>query len=381
MIDNLLNTQFFPLLLFIIFGSAVLLQLIYYWFIFNRLASFRQRNPVQGRPSGSVPVSVVICAHNESRHLKENLPLILEQEYPKYEVVVVDHSSDDDTHYLLRNLREQFPHLKVVTIKEDLNFFTGKKFPLSIGIKSAQYEHVILTDADCKPASSHWLWLMQSAFTKEKEIVLGYSPYTTERGFLNRLIRFDTLHIAMQYLGFALAGIPYMGVGRNLAYKKQLFYRNKGFISHYRIRSGDDDLFINRVAKGGNTTVMLHPEGFTYSEPKKSSGDWFTQKRRHLSTATFYRTHHKILLGLYSLTTILFYALFIILVSLQWSTIPVIVLFVLRLASQYAVFARSASKLHEKDLAGMVPVYEFILLMINSGCSLANLLRKPVRWK
>jgi cellulose synthase/poly-beta-1,6-N-acetylglucosamine synthase-like glycosyltransferase len=345
------------------------------------LAGFKQRYPVQSGATGPAPVSVVICAHNESHHLKENLPLILGQDYPEYEVVVVDHSSDDDTHYLLRSFREQYPHLKVVTIREDLNFFTGKKFPLSIGIKSAQYEHVLLTDADCRPASGNWLSLMQSAFSKEKEIVLGYSPYTKQKGLLNRLIRFDTLHIAMQYLGFALAGIPYMGVGRNLAYKKQLFYRNNGFIAHYRIKSGDDDLFINRVAKDRNTTVMLHPDGFTFSDPKKTSGEWFTQKRRHLSTATFYRLHHKILLGLYSLTTILFYALFIILVSLQWSTIPVIALFVLRLASQYAVFARSASKLREKDLAVMVPVYEFILLVINSGCSLANLLRKPVRWK
>ena len=241
MLDLLVNMQFLPLIIAGVFATTFVVQLVFYWAFFWRLGRYRNK-VMERKPTG---VSVVICAHNEYHHLKESLPLILEQDYPDFEVLVVNHSSDDDTHYLLNELEERHPHLKIISIKEDLNFFSGKKFPLSIGIKSAKHDMVLLTDADCKPASRYWIRQMQSAFTPKTEVVLGYGPYNRSPGLLNKLIRFDTAHIAIQYLSYALAGIPYMGVGRNLSYLKQVFYKNNGFISHYRIRSGDDDLFIN----------------------------------------------------------------------------------------------------------------------------------------
>lgn len=377
MVDGLINTGLIPLALLITLGAIFLVQILYYWGFFWRLGRHRNNTVTSKKPG----VSVVICAHNEYHHLKESLPLFLEQDYPEYEVLVVNHASDDDTSFLLNNLSEKYPHLKSLYIQHDLNFFSGKKFPLSIGIKSAKYDTVLLTDADCIPASKEWIGLMQSAYTSQTEIVLGYGPYNRATGLVNKLIRFDTAHIATQYLSYALAGIPYMGVGRNLSYVKPLFYRNNGFISHYRIRSGDDDLFINRVASRRNTAIMTDPGSYTFSDPKQTFGKWITQKKRHLSTATHYRYLHKFLLGFYSLSLVLFYALTILLLVLNISIFPVIGLFILRAITQYTVMAKCMRQLNEKDLIPFVPVYELMLLLLNAGVMISNIFRKPVRWK
>ncbi len=381
MVDNLINTSFPALLLFSVYIFTVFIQLMYLWLVFNKVSLKKHLETADTRTNTVEPVSVVICAHNEFGHLRENLPFILEQEYPEYEVLVVNHFSDDDTPYLLRTLQEQYPNLRVITIEEELNFFTGKKFPLSIGIKSARYDRILLTDADCRPVSGQWIRQMSAGFGQGKEIVLGYGRYRHYKGLLNALIRFDTIHIALQYLGFSLTGRPYMGIGRNLAYSKRLFFRNNGFISHYRIRSGDDDLFINRVAAGANTAVVLQENSFTESEPKRSFGKWITQKRRHLSTATWYRPVHRFLLGFYVLTSILFYVTGITMLTLAWSLLPVLTLFFLRIASQFIVFYRSMRRFGERDLLPFLPFLELTLIVLNGSMAMANLWKKPVKWK
>ncbi len=366
-----------PLGFFIALAALLMLQLFWYAGMFLRLALFRTRSG-DLVPEG---VSVVICAHNEASRLYDNLPAILEQNYPEFEVLVVDHHSDDDTPFVLQELSARYQNLKSITIKRDLNFFTGKKFPLSIGIKSARYPSVLLTDADCHPASTDWILRMQEGYRGGKEIVLGYSPYARRKGVLNRLIRFDTAHIAMQYLSYALCGIPYMGVGRNLSYRKDLFFRNKGFIDHYRIQSGDDDLFVNRVANGNNTAVVADPEAFTISEPKENPVKWFTQKRRHLSTGKHYRFHHRLMLGVYAVNPLLFYSLATAMILMRWSVLPVTGLIVIRLAAQYAVFDRCLHKLRERDLVLFAPLMELILLILNIYILISNLFFRQVRWK
>lgn len=368
-----------PLLLalFVLCASCFLLQMIWLWTVFLR----RPKQAAETGP-GSLPgVSVVICAHNEYRNLQEKLPLILTQDYPDYEVIVVNHASDDDTAYLLTGLADQYPHLKVVDIPADRNFFSGKKFPLSIGIKSARYEIVLLTDADCRPAGAGWIRAMASAFTGKAEIVLGYGPYEKRPGFLNRLIRFDAANVAVQYLSYALAGIPYMGVGRNLAYLKSLFYKHNGFISHYRIRSGDDDLFVNRVAGKRNTRIMLDPASFTYSIPKTTFGRWITQKKRHYSTSVYYRTIHRFLLGLWAMTLVLFWISAALLLALQFAWVFTLGMLAGMLISRYIIFGTWLSRLKERDLIWMAPFMELFLLLLNGATLASNLIIKPRRWK
>lgn len=360
------------------FAGAALIQLAYYWLVFSRFAFYRHK---PSPPAVDQPVSVVICARNEYLNLKKNLPVILQQDYPDYEVVVVNDSSDDDTWELLEDMAKIYPRLKPVNISQNLNFFTGKKFPLAIGIKSASYEILLLTDADCMPSGNTWIRNMAGRFIGKTDIVLGYSGYTPAKGLLNKVIRYETLWTAIQYLSLALLKIPYMGVGRNLAYKKSLFFSYKGFITHYNIPSGDDDLFINKAANSVNTTIETGPESLTHSTAKKRFSDWWLQKKRHLSTGKYYRFRHKFILGTFTVSQFVFFAAMITLIALNFNIYAALALYILRLASLLVVIKKSMINLQERNFLLLSPFADFFLLIIYILLAISNLTGKKNRWK
>jgi len=333
-------------IIFILFFIVTLVQLFYYGWFFRRLAFF---TPAEKESSQQHPVSVIICARDEAAKLVTHLPGALVQRYPStHEVIVVNHNSQDDTRFLLDEFKKTFKGLHIVNLEQEAIGIPGKKYPLSMGIKEAKYEIVLLTDADCVPASEFWMQKMQDGYNNGIEVVLGYSPYKKNEGFLNKIIRFDTFHTALQYFSYALAGIPYMGVGRNLSYKKDVFLRNKGFSAINHLPGGDDDLFINKVATKENTAIVIDRDTFTLSEPKKTFGEWFRQKTRHFSTAKYYRPLHKFLLGMYSASHLLFYPLFVASLFFDWRF--ALGLFGLRLCIQGYIFYKTMEMLDEKDL-------------------------------
>jgi glycosyltransferase involved in cell wall biosynthesis len=334
-------------ILFCALVAVTLVQLFYYLFFFRRVAFFKPRTKDQSQQH---PVSVVICARDEDENLARNLPGVLVQEYPTTnEVIVVNDNSLDDSKYILAELKKTFKKLQVIDLTQEAKMIVGKKFPLSIGIKEAKHEIILLTDADCVPATEDWMFRMQEVFSNGVEVALGYGAYQKKSGLLNKIIRFETFHTALQYFGYALAGKPYMGVGRNLAYRKTLFFKNKGFSSINHIPSGDDDLFINKVATNKNTAVVLDKNAFTISKPKSTWKEWIRQKNRHYTTGKFYKTSHKFLLALYTVTQFLFYpflAAALIFHIWWWSLIVLGVKWIV----QGIIWNRSMKKLDESDL-------------------------------
>ncbi len=332
---------------FTLFCLISFIQLFYYAWFFQRLAFFRKPSK---NNSQQHPVSVIICARDEAVNLASNLPGALSQTYPStHEVIVVNHNSQDDTRYLLEEFKKTFKGLHIVNLEYEAKGIPGKKYPLSMGIREARHEVMLLTDSDCIPVSEYWVERMQDGYLDGTQIVLGYSPYKKKPGVLNKLIRFETFHSALQYLSYALAGQPYMGVGRNLSYKKELFLRNKGFSSINHVPGGDDDLFVNKVATAANTRIVIDPDSFTLSEPKKTFREWVRQKTRHYTTGKYYKPRHKFLLTLYSISHILFYPAFIVsLLYFHWQwTLSV---FLLRFLIQGIVYFRCMKKLGESDL-------------------------------
>ena len=364
--------------LFIAFCTVTFIQIFYYLFFFRRVATYRPSNREQSQQH---PVSVIICARDENENLARHLPGILVQDYPtSHEVIVVNDNSVDDSKYVLAELRKTFRHLQVIDLEQEAKLIAGKKFPLSIGIKEAKHEVVLLTDADCVPASERWMYLMQDAFNNGSEVVLGYGAYRKLPGLLNKVIRFETYHTALQYFGYALAGQPYMGVGRNLAYRKTLFFRNKGFSSINHIPSGDDDLFINKVATKENTTVVLDPNAFTISQPKETWKEWMRQKNRHYTTGKYYKTSHKMLLGMYTASLFLIYPLFIssmIFFDWRWTLIP----FALRLLIQIPIWKKTMKRLGEEDLFSSFMLWDVWLFVYYVIFAPAVWKRPRKRWK
>ncbi|GAB4155457.1 MAG: glycosyltransferase [Winogradskyella sp.] len=365
-------------ILFIAFIVVVSIQVIYYTaFLFAFSAK-----PAQTKFKKHIPLSVVICAKNEAKNLKKNLPAILEQDYSNFEVVLVNDGSSDNTLKVMKTFEASHKNIKIVDVKTIETFWGNKKYALTLGIKASSNDFLVFTDADCKPISNKWLAHMSSKFSNEKAIVLGYGAYTKKKpSLLNLLIRFETVSTALQYFSYAKLGMPYMGVGRNLAYRKELFFNNNGFNNHMALKSGDDDLFINEVANSKNTEICIHKDAFTISEPKTSFKDWILQKRRHVSTAKFYKTKHKLLLALFYISQLLFWIIGITTLILAFKTQWVIALIVFRFVVQLLCFGFTAKKLDDINILVFAPILELFLVSTQLSIFITNQISTPKHWK
>ncbi|WP_439555222.1 glycosyltransferase [Dyadobacter sp.] len=278
-------------------AAFVTVQLFYYLFFFTRLAFYgKGANYGKAMPG----VTVLVCAWNERDNLTELLPLLDAQEYPEFEVILLDDRSDDGSEEYIRSNIFQWKHIRYIRINDQFDHVTPKKYALTVGMKQAKYPIALMTDADCRPSSSHWITAMTSRVTPDKDIVLGFSPYFRDKGMLNWFIRCETFYTAVQYLSFTLAGMTYMGVGRNILYKRSVFFANKGFYTHKNVYGGDDDIFLNEVSTSENTTISIEEDSFVYSRPKTTWRDWYRQKTRHISVSRYYKPRNKILLALLS---------------------------------------------------------------------------------
>jgi len=327
------------------------------------------------------PVSVIICAKNELQNLKQNLLPFLEQDYPDFEVVIVNDCSNDGSDWFLRDLSLQHKNLKIVTINDHPRFKHGKKFAVTLGIKAAKNENLVFTDADCRPSTNQWLKCIQRNFTEHTKIVLAYSPYEFKGGLLNRIIRYETFITALNYLSYALKGNPYMGVGRNMAYKKSLFFKGKGFASHMHILSGDDDLFVNQNASSTNTRIEIDPDSHIWSEPKSSFSSYFSQKFRHQSAGKAYKSSHKKMLGVQVISGFLFYLFLIALILIKADWWIIAAFYFIRFLAQILVYIPVLKKLKYIDLIWWVPVFDFIYYFYIVLLNFIAIFRKRVEWK
>lgn len=366
------------LITFFVFIFVIVLQLVYYVVIFGKFAFAKS---IATTPK-KLAVSVIVCAKNEAENVSKFVPLLAAQNYPNFEIILIDDASSDDTLDIFEEFEKQYSNVRLVKVENNEAFWGNKKFALTLGIKAAKNEYLLFTDADCRPASENWISEMSSHFTLKKTIVLGYGGYEKIAGsFLNKIIRFETMITAVQYFSWAKAGAPYMGVGRNLAYKREEFFNQNGFIDHMKIRSGDDDLFINQAGNKVNTTISFNEEGFTYSAPKTTYKDWFFQKRRHVSTAAHYKTFDKFQLSVFFISQFLFFVLAAILLSFLYQWIVVLSLIGFRYLFSWLVLGFSSGKLKEKDVMYWFPIIEIVVIFTQINVFLTNIFSKPQHWK
>lgn len=364
------------MILLYLFAVVVLINCGYF-LLFSKF-SFLQPEP--RKTTDIFPVSVIICAKNEAENLKKNIPLWLAQDYPNFELILINDSSSDDTLEVMESFAKEHPQIHTVDVENNEAFWANKKYALTLGIKRAINQRMLFTDADCHPATDQWIAEMARHFSTEKQIILGYGGYEKKPGLLNALIRFETVMTAVQYFSYALAGMPYMGVGRNLGYTSTLYYENKGFTSHMQVRSGDDDLFVNQAANATNTALSIAPESFTYSTPKTQWSKWILQKRRHITTASYYKKKHQYLLSLYYIGNILFWVLAVLtLVFLDWKIPFTLILF--RLLMQYIFVGAAAKNLKENRLIPYLPFLEVLMVFMQLIIFISNRISKPTQWK
>ncbi len=350
------NTQLVDIFL-ITEGVLLVIQLFYYLYFYSAVGFDR----FQRKKNTHVPVSVIICARNENKNLKQFLPLVLSQDYPNYEVVVVNDASTDDTSAVLESFAEKYKILRYTTITKDERFTHGKKLALLVGIKAAKNEWLLFTDADCKPASDQWIRIMARNFTKKTSIVLAYGGFVHKKGLLNNFIRYEAFFIAIQYLGFASRGHPYMGVGRNMAYRKPLYFQISKRKYFSRLLSGDDDLLVNLLANKNNTRIETDPRACTLSEPPMTWKRWFRNKKRHITTARYYTRGSRWLLGGELISRVFFWLLAgtLFFFPVSWMVPAAVIL--LRWIVMGIVLSQAQKRLQEKQLLLSSLIYDILI--------------------
>lgn len=350
-------------------GVLLIVQLIYYLGLYNRIHT---HNLAVGKDEVHFgrelpPLSVVICARNESENLRRNLPAILKQDYPDFEVIVINDGSTDESEDLLSELEEEYPNLYHSFTPDSARYISRKKLALTLGIKASKYDWLVFTEADCTPVSDKWLRRIARNFTPSTDIVLGYSGYEREKGWLHKRVSFDSLFTSLRYLGFALAGKPYMGIGRNLAYRKELFFKVKGFSTHLNMQRGEDDLFINQIANENNTRVETSPDSVIRMQPVERYKDWKEEKVSYMATARFYKGSQRWLLGLETATRLLFYVACLSgivfgILSFHWLAAGLaLLLWIVRYSAQAYVINKTANEMGDnRSYYFTLPVFDII---------------------
>ena len=343
--------------------------------------------------SDQEPVSVVIATRNEHDQLRQNLPFFLEQNYANFEVVVVIDDSDKDLVYIMNEFEKRYSNLKIVSFEWSRNFFVSRKFAESVGIKSATYDRILLSDITARPASPEWIARMSSALSSDKKIVLGYHTMAQKTSFLNAFIRFDTFFYTLRYLRATLSGRSFTADSRNLAFERSLFYETKGVVRFYNVNTGDEDMFVNRAATKKNATIEIDPKTFVKGQLKPTFSDWFEKRVRRRVLFREFKAVNRFGLAIYDIFMALFYlnsALIFGCFFLQnpgFFEIPLIFLiaagglFVLKLLIQWIVFKQMMSRFKERGFLLLIPVFDIITLIILPILLLTGLFTKRITWK
>lgn len=356
----------------VLFLLAVLVQLYVYlryflpFYLYQEVGVLKKKQP---------KMSIIIAVKNEAENLKRSLPILISQDYPNYELVIVDDHSTDETAEILKNIK--FPKIQL----HQMNEKSGKKAAIQKGIENATGERFLFLDADCRPRTTYWLRLMSEKLVDVRSIVLGYAPYYKEKTFLNKVIRYETFVTGMQYLSAALIGKPYMGVGRNLAYTRKVYEESTAFENHADVLSGDDDLIVNEMSDRAIVTICTQMEAHSLSLAVDSWEKLYHQKRRHLQAGKYYKRKDRWKLGIFAMSQLLFWVCFISFLISSSLSLTLILIFSGKILLQLFLYNGIMRKLDERDLLMYAPLLEIVYLLFMGFIGVSTKIKKVDRWK
>ncbi len=358
--------------------------LLYYLVFYGRFA-FRKEKSV-GESADFPPISIVITARDEAHHLIQSLPLLLTQDYPKFEVVLVNDKSRDETPQIVLEYKSRFPNLHYVDLATSISNLAGKKFPLANGIQAAKYDLLVFTDASCAPASPYWLQNVASKMIRKKKVVLGHTTFESCKGFMNKWLHYDALQTSIQAFSYNIAGMPVMANGYNLAYDGSLFFANREvFVAQARMPFGEDSIFISQVAKPDTVAVAASPDSVVV-QPRISFSKWFQQKKYDLVCRGFYTFAPRFWMKLFNWLSFLFYvavafAAVVAVWQQAWLYLGIAaLLFALKVGMQYLTFAKSSKKLNEREAIPLLFLFDFLFTLLQPWICLASKFEKS-KWK
>lgn len=344
-------------------------QLSYYLVTYAR--PLRRAKRQTAKPEGDKPaVSVIVYAKNESENLRAYLPAILNQKYPEYDVIVVNDGSTDESDEVLKAFENSYPQLYHTYIPEKIKYLSRKKLALTIGIKAAKHDILLFTEANCFPTSDGWISAMVEGYSTNVNIVLGFAAYGSYKGFFHKMVAYDNLITGLQYISSALAGSPYAGDGRNLSYRKDLFFSHKGYSKSLNLHAGDDDLFVNESATARNTRVVYSPESITEMARVDYFKMWKEMKVSRAATQRFYKGWDLAFFRMESISYFLFLTCVIACMAAgimgSWIVCMLAgLLFIIRFSCKAVVLHKSAKMLRQQPLTKTLFLLEIIMPLFN----------------
>ena len=353
------------------FGTFALLHLTEIWWKVGALKSYRFE------VAQTIPkISLVVCAHNEKSNLLELVSILLNQSYSNYEILVILDRCNDGSQESIDPFKSE--QLSILAIDEPPENFHPKKFGITEAIKAANGEWILLTDADCRPAKN-WIAEMSTGMHQSTNVVIGLSPYRKASGLLNELIQYESFQTAFQFAGALALDRPYMGLGRNLAYRKSGFNEIGGFGFHRQIMGGDDDLLVQALFKKENYKLILSEESRVESIPKTDWSAYFRQKTRHFSVGKFYP------IGVRKRETMrwIFHLFFWILsfISMYINLAFGLSILILTLLVKGLSINIAAQRIGKRFNPVWLPFVDLLYVVILPLISLKSLLSKNIAWK
>ncbi|WP_428742715.1 glycosyltransferase [Tenacibaculum sp.] len=363
-------------ILFYTFVVVTAIQIVYYLSFSFFVVQKQEIKP----PNTNIPVSVIVYVKNNAGILTEYIQNVIKQKHPNFEIVLVNNASTDTTLEVIKNLQQEYSHIKVVNVENTEAFWANKKYALTLGVKAATHEHLLFTEVSSKALSKNWINEITSYFSQEKTIVIGYQKLKRrKKSFSNLLIRFDHLLNAIQAFSYAKFGAPYKATNHNLAYTKEEFFKVNGYINHLTLFMGEGDLFLKDAATDQNTIVATTPNSFVCSTKHLSFKEWFSQQKKDSILFSLYKPKHKFLLNFFKLTKFLVYILAVFMTFLNWKIVlPLILSYYLM---QYIVMGKLATKLHERNTVLLLPLLEICLVLLQIIIFISNQISKPKHWK
>ena len=347
---------------------SFLIQLFFWFFFYKRPYSFQKKRKLSPLSDEALPaISVIVTSKNNAEELARNLPFILEQDYPDFEVIVVNSGSTDDTDMVLMGAEQKYSRLYHTYVPAEADGLNEKKLALTLGIKAAKHPFLLFTEAYCRPCSNEWIREFGKEFATGKEVVLGFSRLEiSKRTGLRGFMLYDNLIHHLKFLSMAIIRKPFMGIGRNLAYKKELFFKNRGYSSILNLEGGEDDIFINRIATGKNAGVVLSKESMTETDSVRHFSTWRSLKSGYLHSKRYYKGFLFRLFGLETFSKYLFYLLFIAAVVVGALTDNVLLvafaifLFIIRYAVQWRIITLNSRLFNAGKYHVNLPFYDIL---------------------
>lgn len=357
---------------FYAFVAFTAIQIFYYLYFSSVLFQRKKK----GITDSEKPISIIIFAKNSGEKLKKNLQYILDQEYPKFEVVLINNSSTDDTIEVIENFVDNNNNVSIIDVQNTEAFWGSKKYALTLGIKAAKYNHLLFTTADGRPTSKYWLAEINKTFRLKRTIILGYEKYKAKNNLTNIFVRFHNLILALQNFSFAKSSTPFMAFGSNFGYERKTFYNVKGFVNHMKTKEGENDLFLKDAANNNNVNFTISKDSLVTIDAPISFSNWFYKQRCKLALQTKYKFKHRFSISFFWISKLLFFVLGILLFFFYpWEImLPITLGYFLIL---YIIIGLSAKKLKEPHLVFFLPFLEIGLLLIQFSIFIANFIAKP----